>query len=77
MPDYQNQGIGSSILSALFAYIRNNGPSKSFIGLFSVPEFVEFYKRFTLKKRDLVGLFTVMEIIGSHSSESDRLNQPD
>jgi ribosomal protein S18 acetylase RimI-like enzyme len=71
MPDYQKQGIGSSILSSLLEYIRDNGPAKSFIGLFSVPEAIEFYKRFTLEKRDLVGLFTVMEIIGSRALESE------
>ena len=38
---------------------------ESFIGLFSTPHAVEFYKKFTLEKRDLVGLFTVKELIVS------------
>mgnify|MGYP001812137481 CR=1 FL=1 len=36
---------------------------KSFIGLFSVPEAIDFYRKFSIEKRDLVGLFTVKEII--------------
>lgn len=64
-PDYQKQGIGTAILSSLFDYLRENAPSKSFVGLFSTPHAVEFYKKFTLEKRDLVGLFTVKELIVS------------
>jgi hypothetical protein len=33
------------------------------IRLFSVPDAVDFYKKFTLEKRDLVGLFTVKELV--------------
>ena len=64
-PDYQKQGIGTAILSSLFDYLKENAPSKSFVGLFSTPHAVEFYKKFTLEKRDLVGLFTVKELIVS------------
>ena len=71
VPDFQKQGIGRSILSALIQYLQDNGPAKSFIGLFSVPEAIEFYKQFTLEKRDLVGLFTVMEIIQSQTEQAD------
>lgn len=62
-PDYQKQGVGTAVLSGLFDYLIENAPSKSFIGLFSTPYAVEFYRRFTLEKRDLVGLFTVKELI--------------
>lgn len=64
-PDYQKRGIGTAILSSLFDYLKENAPSKSFVGLFSTPHAVEFYKKFTLEKRDLVGLFTVKELIVS------------
>ena len=64
-PDYQKRGIGTAILSSLFDYLKKNAPSKSFVGLFSTPHAVEFYKKFTLEKRDLVGLFTVKELIVS------------
>lgn len=70
-PDYQKQGVGTAVLSGLFDYLKKNAPSKSFTGLFSVPEAIGFYRSFTLEKRDLVGLFTVMEIIGSQTSESE------
>lgn len=62
-PPYQNQGIGSAILSNLFDYLRLHAPPKSFVGLFSVPDAVDFYKKYTLEQRDLVGLFTVKELI--------------
>lgn len=62
-PEYQKNGIGTCILNALLEYIKNEAPEKSFIGLFSVPEAVDFYKKFTIEKRDLIGLFTVKEII--------------
>lgn len=62
-PDYQKRGIGAAILSSLFDYLKENAPSKSLIGLFSVPDAVEFYKKFTLEQRDLVGVFTVKELI--------------
>ena len=62
-PEYQKSGIGTCILNALLEYIKNEAPEKSFIGLFSVPEAVDFYKKFTIEKRDLIGLFTVKEII--------------
>ncbi len=62
-PEYQRRGIGTAILNRLFDYINRKAPEKSFIGLFSVPDAVDFYKKFTLEKRDLIGLFTVKEII--------------
>ena len=62
-PDYQKSGIGTAILTSLFEYIRMNAPAKSFIGLFSVPDAIEFYQKFTLEQRDLVGLFTVKELV--------------
>ena len=62
-PEYQKSGIGTCILNALFEYIKNEAPEKSFIGLFSAPEAVDFYRKFTLEKRELIGLFTVKEII--------------
>ena len=62
-PDYQKQGVGTAVLTGLFDYLVENAPAKSFIGLFSTPYAIEFYRRFTLEKRDLVGLFTVKELI--------------
>jgi hypothetical protein len=53
------------MLSSIFDYLKENAPSKSLVGLFSTPHAVEFYKKFTLEKRDLVGLFTVKELIVS------------
>ena len=64
-PDYHGRGIGTAILSNLFDYLQENAPPKSFVGLFSVPDAVEFYKKFTLEQRDLIGLFTVKELIVS------------
>ena len=64
-PNYQKHDIGTLILSNLFNYLKEHSPPKSFIGLFSVPDAVEFYKKFTLEQRDLVGLFTVKELIVS------------
>ena len=62
-PDYQQQGLGTAILSSIFEYLKENASAKSFIGLFSTPHAVDFYKKFTLEQRDLVGLFTVKELI--------------
>lgn len=64
-PDFQKQGIGAALLAGLFEFLHDEAPAQSFIGLFSVPEAVNFYKRFTFEQRDLVGLFTVKEIIVS------------
>jgi GNAT superfamily N-acetyltransferase len=64
-PDYQGRGVGTAIIASLFAYLRENAPPKSFVGLFATPHAVEFYKKFTLEQRDLVGLFTVKELIVS------------
>ena len=65
VPEHQNSGLGTAVLTEIFEYIKQTAPEKSFIGLFSVPEAVGFYKKFTLEKRDLVGLFTVKELIVS------------
>ncbi len=62
-PAYQGQGIGTRILTALFDYLRAQAPPQAFIGLFSVPEAVDFYRNFTLEQRDLIGIFTVRELI--------------
>ena len=62
-PAYQKQGVGTAILSSIFAYLHKHAPPKSFVGLFSVPDAVSFYHKFTLERRDLVGLFTVKELI--------------
>ena len=64
-PHYQKEGIGTAILSSIFEYLKENAPLKSFVGLFSTPHAVDFYKKFTLEQRDLVGLFTVKELIVS------------
>ena len=49
----------------LLQHIERTAPEKAFIGLFSVPDALGFYEKFTLEKRDLVGLFTVKEILAS------------
>jgi ribosomal protein S18 acetylase RimI-like enzyme len=64
-PEHQRSGLGTAVLSELFEYIKHTAPEKSFIGLFSVPDAIDFYQKFTLEKRDLVGLFTVKELIVS------------
>ena len=62
-PAYQKRGVGTAILTQLCDYIRREAPPKSFIGLFSVPDAIDFYRKFTFEQRDLVGLFTVREIM--------------
>jgi len=62
-PKHQKKGIGNIMLNNMFEWLNNNAPSQSFIGLFATTEAEEFYKKFTLEKRDLIGLFTVKEII--------------
>ena len=62
-PAYQKQGVGTTILTHLCDYIRREAPAKSFVGLFSVPDAVGFYRKFTFEQRDLVGLFTVREML--------------
>ena len=62
-PDHQRKGLGTRILTALFAYLKEHASPRSFIALFSVPEAVDFYRRFTLEERDMIGLFTVKELI--------------
>ena len=66
-PEHQGKGLGKRILEALFDYLREQAQPKSFIGLFSVPDAVDFYRRFTLERRDLIGLFTVKELIVSRN----------
>ncbi len=74
-PEYQKRGIGTEILHTLFEYVKKEAPEKSFIGLFSVPNAIKFYKKFTLEQRDLIGLFTVKEIVtsspSSHQTQAD------
>ena len=62
-PAYQKRGVGTAILTQLCDYIRREAPPQSFIGLFSVPDAINFYRKFTFEQRDLVGLFTVREIM--------------
>ena len=62
-PEYQKHGVGTTLLKSIFDYLREHAPPKSFVGLFSVPDAVSFYQKFTLEQRDLVGLFTVKEIL--------------
>ena len=62
-PAYQKRGVGTAILTQLCDYIRREAPPQAFIGLFSVPEAIDFYRKFTFEQRDLVGLFTVREIM--------------
>lgn len=64
-PQYQRSGLGTAVLMNLLQHIERTAPEKAFIGLFSVPDALGFYEKFTLEKRDLVGLFTVKEILAS------------
>lgn len=68
-PQYQNRGIGTEILNNIFSWLKNNAPSQSFIALFATAEAESFYKKYTLEKRDLIGLFTVREIINDQLSD--------
>ena len=63
VPEYQKCGIGTAILNRLLDYITSKAPERSFIGLFSVPEAIDFYRKFSFEQRDLTGLFTVKELI--------------
>ncbi len=61
VPEYQKRGIGTALLEALMGWLEEGAPAQAFIGLFAAPGTEAFYRRFTLEKRDLTGLFTVKE----------------
>ena len=62
-PDYQGRGIGTRLVGAMMDFLRENAAPQSFIALFSAPDALAFYERFSFQERDMVGVFTVRELI--------------
>jgi len=60
-PDWQDQGIGSDILSALVGWVRVSAPDKAFLGVFAVKGTEPFYEQFAFDvHEDDVGMFQVL-----------------
>jgi len=60
-PDWQGQGIGSDILSALVQWVETHAPDKAFLGVFAIKGTEPFYERhgFDVYDHD-VGMYQVM-----------------
>ncbi len=63
VPDAQGWGLGTALLGALTQWLAEEAPPQAFIGLFAAPGTEDLYRRFSLDKRDLTGLFTVKELL--------------
>ena len=51
-PDFQNRGLGDSLMSELMGYIMTHAKSGAFIGLMSARGLQKFYERFGFKARE-------------------------
>ncbi|MBW5448096.1 GNAT family N-acetyltransferase [Cohnella sp. CFH 77786] len=61
MPEYQNKGIGKTIMEAILEYLIGNAPEKSFVGLFASKGKESFYKKYGFNKHDgMTGMFGVV-----------------
>lgn len=51
-PDFQNRGLGTSLMNALMVFIKANARSGVFIGLMAAQGLETFYERFGFKARE-------------------------
>lgn len=53
LPEHQGKGVGSLIMEALMAYIRNHAPSSAYVSLMADHGTPAFYERFGFTKAEL------------------------
>lgn len=63
LPEFQNQGIGHTIIEHLLSYIRANCCTGAFVGLFASHGNDTFYERYGFQNHapSMTGMFKVME----------------
>ena len=61
-PEYQNKGIGKSLMSELMAFIKDNAKQGAFVGLMAAQGVAKYYEAFGFKVRDATasGMFQVI-----------------
>lgn len=61
-PDYQNQGIGTSLMKELMGYIRANVKPGTFVALMAAKGLGNYYEQFGFKKRedDAPGMYQII-----------------
>jgi ribosomal protein S18 acetylase RimI-like enzyme len=50
-PEYQQRGIGSSLMSSAMEFIKKNAAPKAFVGLMAAVDTEPFYEKFGFKRR--------------------------
>jgi ribosomal protein S18 acetylase RimI-like enzyme len=66
-PEYQNKGVGKSLMSELMAFIKENAISGAFVGLMAAKGVAKYYETFGFKTRDATapGMYQVIQNINS------------
>lgn len=52
LPEHQKKGVGTLIMDALMAYLRDHAPSSAFVSLFADHGTPAFYERFGFRKAE-------------------------
>jgi len=61
VPEHQKRGIGSTIITTIKEYLKEEAPEKSFVGLFAAQGKESFYEKYGFNKHDgMTGMFGVM-----------------
>jgi ribosomal protein S18 acetylase RimI-like enzyme len=61
-PEYQNKGVGKSLMSKLMTFIKDNVEPGAFVGLTAAQGVAKYYEAFGFKTRDTTapGMFQVI-----------------
>jgi len=71
-PDYQRQGVGQAIVTALVEHIRSMTPANAFAGLFATAEAMPLYRQNGFAEGDLTGMFQVIPATASSRGRGRR-----
>ena len=62
-PEFQNKGIGKSLMSEIMDFIKTNAKTGAFVGLMAAKGIAEYYKTFGFQTRDsdAPGMYKVIQ----------------
>lgn len=63
LPEYQNKGIGSAIVSKLVDWVKDNAPGNSRLWLLAAEGRESFYERFGFVRRPAPGMGAGMQLL--------------
>ena len=62
-PDFQNKGLGKTLMNELLKYVKANAKSGAFVGLMAAKGLEKYYEAFGFKARDkdAPGMYLIIE----------------